>query len=425
MEKKIERKENQDVVITFTANGEEWKKAQDKEFKKLASKLKVDGFRQGHVPDNIAKSRINPAEVMHEAMFALVNKEFQTTVEAEKMMVFSRPQLNVSKISAEEMEATVTFALPPHVELGEYKGLKVEKEKVEVTDKDVDDFIDNLRNQHTTLVVKDAEAAEGDTVTIDFKGYVDDTPFEGGDAKGYNLKLGSHSFVPGFEEALIGIKAGENRTVNIKFPENYVESLAGKDAKFEVSCSDVKYTVIPELNDDFVKELENVKELNTVDELKAYAKEQVKTRKEQHSKQVYVDKLISKIVDNSKVDIASVIVEEEAHAMIENMKKQVEQNGLEFTDYLKINNLDEAKLLEDRKKEAETNIKVMLVVEEICHKENIVVTEEMLEKEYENLAQTYGMEVKAVKEALASQRDQFERQVRSRMFTEFLENNND
>lgn len=424
MEKKVENKENKEIVIRFETKGEEWKKAQDKEFKKLADQLKVDGFRQGHVPENIAKSRINQAEVMHEALFQLVNKEFVKVVDEEKLTVFSRPLLNVEKISADEMVATVSFALPPQVELGEYKGLKIAKEEVKVTEKDVEAFIENLQKEHTTLVVKEGEAKEGDTVLIDFKGYVDDTPFEGGEAKGYSLKLGSHAFIPGFEEALVGIKAGESREINVKFPDNYVENLAGKEAKFEVSCSDVKEAVVPEVNEDFVKELE-IKDVETVDSLKKHAEQEVLKRNEQQAKSKYLDKLLDTIVEASKVTIGSQIIEEEAKANIDNMKKQVEKNGLQFSDYLRINNLDEEKLLEERKKEAEKNLKVLLVVEEICKRENIAVTDELLEKEYENLGALYGMEVEKIKDALEPQKDQFERQLRTRLFTEFLEKNND
>ena len=251
MEKKVEKNGSQ-VVISFVANGDEWKKAQDKEFNKLSAKLKVDGFRQGHVPASIAKARINPVEVLQDAMFTLVNKEYANVLNEEKLNVIAEPKLNVTKLSETELECTVTVALPPVVTLGDYKGIKVEKVIKEVTEEDVNDALNKELNNHATLNLKDGAAENGDTVTIDFKGYIDDIPFDGGEAKGYDLKLGSNSFVPGFEDQLVGIKSEEERTIDIKFPENYVENLAGKDAKFVVKCHEVKQTVLPELNDEFI-----------------------------------------------------------------------------------------------------------------------------------------------------------------------------
>ncbi|MEI3535882.1 MAG: trigger factor [Bacilli bacterium] len=266
MEKKVEKNGSQ-VVISFVANGDEWKKAQDKEFNKLSAKLKVDGFRQGHVPTSIAKARINPVEVLQDAMFTLVNKEYANVLNEEKLNVIAEPKLNVTKLSETELECTVTVALPPVVTLGDYKGIKVEKVIKEVTEEDVNDALNKELNNHATLNLKDGAAENGDTVTIDFKGYIDDIPFDGGEARGYDLKLGSNSFVPGFEDQLVGIKSEEERTIDIKFPENYVENLASKDAKFVVKCHEVKQTVLPELNDEFVNELD-LEGIKTVEEYK-------------------------------------------------------------------------------------------------------------------------------------------------------------
>lgn len=241
-------------------------KAQDKEFNKLSAKLKVDGFRQGHVPASIAKARINPVEVLQDAMFTLVNKEYANVLNEEKLNVIAEPKLNVTKLSETELECTVTVALPPVVTLGDYKGIKVEKVVKEVTEDDVNDALNKELNNHATLNLKDGAAENGDTVTIDFKGYIDDIPFDGGEARGYDLKLGSNSFVPGFEDQLVGIKSEEERTIDIKFPENYVENLASKDAKFVVKCHEVKQTVLPELNDEFINELdlEGIKQLKNI-----------------------------------------------------------------------------------------------------------------------------------------------------------------
>lgn len=424
MENKIEKKASE-VVITFTASGDEWKNAQTKEFNKLAAKLNVPGFRKGHVPAAIAKSRINPNEVLHEALFALVNKEYGDVIRNEKLVPIADPKLSVNKISQDELECVVTVALAPVVTLGDYKGIKVESKAVRVTEKEVNQALEQKRNEHASLVVKEDAAKLGDTVIIDFKGYVDDVPFEGGEAKAYELKLGSNAFIPGFEDQLVGIKANDERTIDVKFPENYVEQLAGKAAKFEIKCHEVKETVLPELNEEFVKELD-IKDVNTLDELKAKVKEDIRNNKKKQAENDKLNEIINKCIDNATIEISDIIVEEEAKAQIENIKKQVESNGLKFEDYLKINNIDNAEFAKQKKEEALRNIKGMLVIEEICRKENIVVDSNALNAKYEELAKMYNMKVEDVRKALEPQKNEVLRNLKNELFTKFiLENNND
>lgn len=424
MEKKVEKNGSQ-VVISFVANGDEWKKAQDKEFNKLSAKLKVDGFRQGHVPASIAKARINPVEVLQDAMFTLVNKEYANVLNEEKLNVIAEPKLNVTKLSETELECTVTVALPPVVTLGDYKGIKVEKVIKEVTEEDVNDALNKELNNHATLNLKDGAAENGDTVTIDFKGYIDDIPFDGGEARGYDLKLGSNSFVPGFEDQLVGIKSEEERTIDIKFPENYVENLAGKDAKFVVKCHEVKQTVLPELNDEFINELD-LEGIKTVEEYKEKIKNDLTEKANREADNARLNAIVDTIVDNATVDIADTLLADEANAMIDNIKKQVESNGLKFEDYLNINNINKDQLFADKKKEAEHNIKGMLVIDEICRKENIIVDSKALNDKYAELAKLYNMKVEDIKKALEPNKNEVLRNLRNELFTKFiLENNKD
>lgn len=423
MEKKIE-KNGSEVVITFTTSGDEWKAAQTREFNKLSAKLKVPGFRPGHVPANIAAQRINPAEVLHEALFALVNKEYAKTIQDEKLTVIAEPKLNVTKIDANELECTVTVALPPVVTLGEYKGIHIEKKPVEVTEQDVETEINKQLNNHATLLVKEDAASLNDTVIIDFKGYIDDIPFDGGEAKGYELKLGSNAFIPGFEDQLIGIKADEEREITVTFPTNYVENLAGKEAKFVVKCHEVKQTSLPTLGDEFVKELE-LENIETVDQYKEKVKADLLAKKQKDADNTRLNEIIEKIIDNATVEIAPSLLEDEAKAQIDNMKKQVESNGLKFEDYLKINNIDNEKLLADKKIEAEHNIKGMLVIEEVCRKENIVVDSKALNDKYEELAKMYNMNVEDVRKALEPNQNEVLKNLRNEMFTKFVLANNE
>lgn len=422
MEKKIEKNEL-DVVVTVTVNGDEWKKAQNKEFNKRASKVVIKGFRPGKAPAHLIKASINQGDVINDAIFTVVNKAYQEAIQENNFYVFTQPKLNVTKVNTDELEATVSFSLPPEITLGEYKKLGIAKDEAVVTDDDVNSYLENLRKDHALMQIKEDAAALGDTVVIDFKGYINDEAFEGGEAKAYELELGSNMFIPGFEDQLVGIKAGEARTVNVKFPENYVEELKGKDARFEVSCSDVKVKILPEVNDEFAQELE-LPEVSTLEQLKEHGKKQLLSQKEQQVANKQIEDIVNKAVDNATVKLPTALVEDEAAAMLAQMKKQIEDAGLKYEDYIAINKLDEETLQAQRMDEARKNLKSMLVVEKIIAVEKLEVTPEMVDAKYAELASQYGMNVEDVKKALEPNKAQFEKQIRNAIFTEFMLANN-
>ena len=419
MENKVERKENLEVVVSISSNGDEWKKYTKKEFNKAAAKVTVKGFRPGHVPADMVKARVNMAQVLNEALFNAVNDGFSKAVQEEKLNVYTQPKLEVSKISEEGFEATVTFALAPEVTLGQYKELGIKAKAVRVLEKDIKAYIDSLKAQHAVMQVKDGEAKLGDYVIIDFVGYVDGAPFEGGDAKGYELELGSNSFIPGFEDALVGIKAGEKRSINLTFPENYVEKLKGKPATFDVTCSDVKEKVTPKLTKDFIEEL-GLEGVNDEETLKAYCKEQISKRKEQENKNAQLDEIINTAINNATVVIPNAIIEEEANAMLDQMLKQMKENGLTYQDYVAINGGDEKALEEQRKAEALKNIKASLVVSKIMDVEGLRVTQQMLDAQYQSIADQYKMPLEEVKKTLEKNQNEFVRQLANKVFTEFM-----
>lgn len=419
MENKVERKENLEVVVSISSNGDEWKKYTKKEFNKAAAKVTVKGFRPGHVPADMVKARVNMAQVLNEALFNAVNDGFSKAVQEEKLNVYTQPKLDVSKISEEGFEATVTFALAPEVTLGQYKELGIKAKAVRVLEKDIKAYIDSLKAQHAVMQVKDGEAKLGDYVIIDFVGYVDGAPFEGGDAKGYELELGSNSFIPGFEDALVGIKAGEKRSIDLTFPENYVEKLKGKPATFDVTCSDVKEKVTPKLTKDFIEEL-GLEGVNDEETLKAYCKEQISKRKEQENKNAQLDEIINTAINNATVVIPNAIIEEEANAMLDQMLKQMKENGLTYQDYVAINGGDEKALEEQRKAEALKNIKASLVVSKIMDVEGLRVTQQMLDAQYQSIADQYKMPLEEVKKTLEKNQNEFVRQLANKVFTEFM-----
>ena len=423
MEKTIEKVAGE-VIITITCNGDEWKLAQKKVFNKLSAKLKVPGFRQGKIPQDIAKRYIDAAQVLHDALYDVANKGYAEVLEAEKLAVISQPVLDVKSVSADEVVLTVTVALPPVVTLGEYKGIHVEKDAVEVTEEDINAEINRQLNAHASLVVKESAANLNDTVIIDFKGYVDGIPFDGGEAKGHELKLGSNTFIPGFEDQLVGISAGESRTIEVTFPENYVASLAGKTAKFDVVCHDVKETVVPTLDEEFVSELE-LKDITTIEQYKEKLSADILNRKTREADNKHLNTIVETIINNSEVEIGASIVDDEAKAMIDQIKKQIESNGLVFEDYLKINNVTEEQLLDSKRGEARNNLKGMLVISEICRKENIEVDASALNAKYEEIASMYGMKIDDVRKALEPNKNELLRNLKNELFTKFILANND
>ena len=425
MEKRVDRKENLEVVISVSVSGEEWTKVWKKEFNKRAAKVTVPGFRPGKAPANMVKARVNTVECLNEALITVANTALKETVDAEKMVIFSEPKLvSVNKISEEGAEFSLGFCLPPVVTLGQYKDLGIACETVKATPKEVTAYINDLKAKQAVMQVKEGEAVKGDSVIIDFEGFLGDEAFEGGSANGYELELGSNSFVPGFEDQLVGIKAGEHRTVNVTFPTNYVEQLKGKEARFQVTCHDVKEKVLPELNEEFFEELK-IADVKDEKSLKAYAKKQVLANKERNAKNAQVENIINTAVNNATVEIPSSMVEDEANAMLESIKKQVEDAGLSYEDYVAINGKKEEELVAERKAEATKNLKAMLVVEQIIATEGLEVTKERLEEEYKAIANQYSMELESVKNALKSNEAQFVNQLRNKIFTDFMLKNNE
>jgi trigger factor len=424
MEKQIERKENLQVVVSIKANGDEWKKLVKKAYNKRASNVVVKGFRKGKAPADMVKARINHGDVLSDALNVVANQGYKEALNENRLYPYSQPQLNVTKLDDEEVECTITFDLPPQITLGAYKNLNIGMDEVSVSDDDVKAYIDNLRNQHALMQVKDGEAQLNDTVIIDFVGYVDEEKFDGGSAKGYELKLGSNQFIPGFEDQLVGIKAGEERTINVTFPENYVESLKGKAAKFVVTCQDVKETIMPEVDDDFIKDL-NIAEVTDLASLNDYASKQTLQDKTNQARQNQVEKIVNTAINNAQVVIPNSMIQEEAKAMLDNIMKTLNEKGLTYEDYVAINGLKEDELAKQREAQAASDLKSYLVVEKIIVQENLDATDEVIENEYKKMAEMYSMSVDAVRKALEPNKENFRRQLRNRLFTDFMLAHND
>ncbi len=424
MKRTVNRLENSQVELILHFDGDEWKSALKKAYDKLASDVEVPGFRKGHAPDNLVKTKIDQTRVMNDAIDLVLQPAYENALNEENLMPFARPSLSITKISDSEMEAKINIIVAPSVELGEYKGLHVEKKKVRVTKKEIDDEINKLAKNNAELITKEGKAALGDTVVIDFTGYVDGNAFEGGSAQNYSLELGSGSFIPGFEDQIVGLETGAETDINVKFPENYVPELKGKDATFHIVLHEIKEKKIPALDEDFVKEL-GYEGVETIDALIEKVKGDLTASKEQAALNEYYEALVKLIRDGSKISLHPQIISDEVEAMKENFAAQVQQNGLTLDQYYQITGQKPEDVEAKMKADAEINIRSIICLQEIARVENLIVTDEEVEFELAKIAQQYSMELDKVKEILSKQMPQFKRDIENKKISDFLLANND
>lgn len=419
MKRVVNKLENSKVEVICDIDEKVWKDAQEKAFQKLAKDLTLPGFRKGKAPEDMARKHIDTGKIFNEAINGLLQPSFDEVLKEEKLQPFARPTVDVTKISDTELQLKFVIVLQPEVTLGEYKNLGIEKAKVEVNEEEIDKEIEHLVAQNANLVTSEEPAKIGDTVVIDFVGSVDGKEFDGGKAENYNLELGSHQFVPGFEEQLVGVKSGDEVTVNVKFPEQYVAELAGKDASFKVTVHEVKAKVVPELNEDLIKDL-NIPEVKDVASLREYEKKQISAHKESHATNELLDKIMDKIVSDAKIELADEIINEEVEGMKKNMEQQMAQRGLTMEQYLQITGQKQEDLDAHMRKDAEKNLRGILAMEKIAQVENIVVNDKDLEDEFTKIAAQYNMPVEKVKEILGKDMQRFAAEIRQRRIVDFL-----
>ena len=398
----ILNKEDGKVVIAFSATKEEFAKGLDHAFKRAVKRVNAPGFRKGKLPRAVFNKMYGEEALFQDAVDFVLPAAYTKAIDELEVSPLAMPDIDVKEISKEEgvkFEAVVT--VKPNVELGEYKNLGLEKESVEVTDADVEERLDSLLSRQAEWQIKEGESKKGDIVVIDFKGFIGDESFEGGEAKGYELELGSGSFIPGFEEQLEGKVAPVDTEVNVTFPENYqVADLAGKAAKFEVTVHDVKEKVLPELTDEFVKEFSK-EAASTVAEYKEKLKEEIKLEKENLAEKSYSDKVISTAVENAKVSVPEKLVEQEVNSMFEQFTGNLSRQGLSFDLYEQFTGKGEADLKAEMKSDAENKIKTSFVLGEIAEVEKVEVTEADIDAEVKELATMYNMTEEGIKQRIS------------------------
>ena len=424
MEFKLENQKSAvKAVVTFTS--EEWKAAQEKAYAKLAKNVEVKGFRKGQAPLEMAKKSINPTTMLDEAIDGLVNESYAKLLEEHKDLdIISRPDVKVNKYSDTELELQFDILVRPEVKLGQYKGIEVAKEEVKVSKKEVEEELEKIQKQNAVVAIKeDGVIEKGNVVKFDFKGFVDGKAFEGGEAKDFELEIGSNQFVPGFEDQMVGLKKGEEKDIKVTFPTQYTKELAGKEAVFKLKIKEVSTKTIPELNDDLALDA-NIEGVSTLEELKKHIEADIKHHKGHEAEDKAFKELIDKIVEGATLELNDRLVEMEQENALADYKARVAQAGMAFEQYLEMTNQTVEKLKEQIKPDAVKNLKTALVFGEISKVEKIKVEEKDIEEEYKNIAAQYGMDVEKVKEALKSREGELANEIYSRKITQFIKENN-
>ncbi len=379
--------------------GDVWQNAQKKAFNKLAKDVQLPGFRKGKAPLDLVKKQISEQNILIEAVESIAQEALDLGLTEHKLNPITRPELGMDAISAEKVSVKFTFEVLGEVTLGEYKNLGLTKEVATVTPEEVEAKLEGLRAQFAELVLKEEGTVEHkDTAIIDFEGFKDGVAFEGGKGENYSLEIGSNSFIPGFEDALVGMKSGEEKDVTLTFPENYqAEHLAGQEVVFKVKVNEIKSKQLPALNDDFAKEV-NQKDIDSLDALKAKFETDILADKQKKAEDDYNNALLTSVVESSTLDVPAVLVDDETQTMLEDFANRLQQQGFSLKQYTEITGQTEDDLRAQMRIDAESKVKVRLVLDAVAKAENIAVTHEEIDNEYKTIAETYQMDLERVKQ---------------------------
>ena len=391
-----EKLEKSMVELQFSIDAETFKAAVNNAFKREGKKYAIPGFRKGKAPRHMIEKMYGSDIFHYDAVNDLFPEAYEAAVKEAKIDVVGRPDPEVvSMTEADGVVLKVKVAVKPEVELGEYAGLTVTKEAKNVNEADVDAEVKRMQDRNGRLLTREGAAENGDTVDIDFEGFVDGKAFEGGKAEHYSLVLGSGSFIPGFEDQVVGHSAGEEFDVNVKFPEEYgAAELAGKDATFKIKLHEVKYKELPALDDDFAKD---VSEYDTLDELKDSIRNNIKTNLDKQAEQKVENDLMDQVIANMKADIPDAMVDSRIDELVQDFEYRISQQGLKLADYLKYMGMNIEQFRAQFKEQADKQVKMRLAMEAIVAKEGITASDEEFEEEVKRIADAYKMEAEKVK----------------------------
>ena len=388
--------------IKVVIEKEKKKKKVDKAFEKLQKNAKVDGFRKGKVPRNVFEKKNGKETIWYEAINDALDEKYLNILQEKKLIPIIRPNIEVVSVDDNKAEIKFIITTKPEVKISKYKDLGVKKGSVKVTEKEINEEIENLRQRYADMTVKKGKIEKGDTAIIDFEGFIDDTAFEGGKGENYSLTIGSNTFIPGFEDQLIGLKENDTKDVKVKFPEDYhSEDLKGKDAVFKVKVHEVKTKKLPELDKDFFLDLE-MENVTTLEELKEKIKEEIKHHKTHEVENKYIDDILEEVSKNTEVEIPNELIEEEIDRMLEEYANNLRMQGIDLDTYYKFTNSNESMLREQMRNEADKRVKYRLMLEEIVKLEKIKVTDEEIDKELNEMAKQYNMSEEEVLKHMGS-----------------------
>lgn len=401
MSLQVETLEKNMAKLTIEVPAEEFEKAIEKAYQKNKGKMSVPGFRKGKVPRKMIEKMYGTGIFFEDAANIIIPETYANEIENCELEIVSQPSIDVVQIeSGKPFIFTAEVATKPEVELGEYKGVQVERKAVEVTDEEVDKALEEERDKQSRMVPVEGRAVEnGDMVTIDFEGFVDGVAFEGGKGTDYPLTIGSHSFIDTFEDQLVGKNVGEEVEVNVTFPEQYqAEELQGKPAMFKVAIKEIKAKELPELDDDFAQD---VSDFDTLAEYKEDLKKKLVEKKEEEAKEAFEEAVVEAVVSNAKMEIPAPMVDLQVKTMADNFARRITSQGLSMEQYMQFTGMTPEKLEEQMRPQALKTIESRLVLEAIVKAENIQATDEELDKELEKMASMYQMEVGKLKELIS------------------------
>lgn len=388
--------------VVIKVEGKEWKDLVDASFAKVIKDVKMDGFRKGKAPRNIYEKKYGKQELIYSAADKAIQDKYKEVVLEGKINPILEPKIDVVKMDEESFEAKMILIIEPTVKLGEYKGLKVEKETATVSAEEVENHINSLLQEYAELAIKDGKVEEGDIAIIDFEGFKDGVAFDGGKGENYSLTIGSHSFIPGFEEGIIGMSKGEEKELKLTFPKDYMsEELKGQKVVFKVKVNEVKSRIIPKLDEEFFADL-GMDDIKTKEDLEKSIKEEILAEKNHELEHKFEDDLLDKAANNMEMSLADELIEDEKNAMYQDLVKRMSMQGINEELYLKYTNSTKEDILSKMTEEATRRLKYRYLLMAIIKEEKLKVSDKDLDKKVSDLAKQYNMTNEEVKRELGN-----------------------
>ena len=410
-------------VIVKKVEKKVWEEALNKSFEKNVKKVKVDGFREGKCPRNVFEKKYGVESLYNDAIDMVLPNLYTEVLKESKLEPVVQPSIDIKSIDKNGAEIEFTIITAPEVKIKKYTGLKVKKEKVKVTDEEIENEVNRLREQYAEIEIKDGKIEKGDTAVIDFEGFKDGVAFDGGKGENYPLEIGSNTFIPGFEEALIGLKTGDKKDIDLTFPKDYPsEDLKGQKVVFKVIVHEVKTRKLPEINEDFFDDL-GIENVNSIKELKEHLKKDITEQKEKEMDNKFIDDILEAVRKETTIDLPEELVHEEIHRMLDTYDQRLHMQGLSLDQYLSFSKKSIEDLEKELKPEAEKNITYRYMMEEIANKEKIEVTDKEREEETDRLAKMYQMTKEELIKAFGG-KDMIGYDLKMRKALEFLKENN-